>query len=119
MTVGSPGTGIGGLFYVVAALLAPIRSLLLRCRTSRGDRGQIGRLFLLGAGVASGIFATGWLLGFALGPVASAAAIAGTKDMSQPEIRNVVRWAALFASLLMLAVVLLAVQVARVVVRKQ
>ncbi len=119
MTVGFPGTGIGGLFYIVAALLVPIRSLLLRRREALGKRGAIARLFLLGLGVAFGIYATGWLLGFVLGPVAGSAAVVGTSNISRPEIENVVRWAALLASLFMLAAVLLAVQVARIIVRKK
>jgi len=118
MTVGFPGTGIGGLFYVLAALLAPIRNLLLRSRASRAE-GSMARLFLLSVGVVLGIFATGWLLGFVLGPVASAAAGDGARKISRLEIENVVRWAALLASLLMLAVVLLGVQVARLIVRKK
>ncbi len=85
----------------------------------RAERGVIARLFLLGLGVVLGIFATGWMLGFLLGPVASAATAAGARGFSRPEIQSVVRWAALFASTLMLAVVLLAVQLARLIVRKK
>ena len=118
MTAGVPGTGIGGLFYILAALLAPIRSLLRR-RGARGNRRGIGRLFVLGLGVVLGIYATGWLLGFVLGPVASYAAVAGARTISRPEVENVLRWAALFASLVMLAAVLFAVQIARLIVRKK
>lgn len=119
MTVGLPGTGIGGLFYILAALLAPIRSLSLSRRGTRGNRGAIARLFLLGLGVVLGIYATGWLLGFVLDPVASSAADTGAGNISRPEIENVVRWATLLASLFMLAVVLLAVQVTRLILRKK
>lgn len=118
MTVGFPGTGIGGLFYIVASLLAPIRILLLRRRGTRGNRAGSARVLLLGLGVVFGIYATGWLLGLVLGPVISSAAVVGTRNISRPEIENVVRWAALLASLFMLAAVLLAVQVARIIVRK-
>ncbi len=119
MTVGVPGTGIGGIFYILAALLAPIRSLLRRRNSLRAERGILTRLFLLGLGVVLGIFVTGWVLGFLIGPVASAAAAAGTRGFSRPEIQNVVRWAALFASVLMLGLVLLAVQLAQLIVRKK
>lgn len=119
MTVGVPGTGIGGLFYILAALLAPIRSLLQRHCSSSAERGVLTRLFMLGVGVILGIFATGWLLGFLVGPVARAAAIGGAIGTPRPEIVNVVRWAALFASVLMLAAVLIAVQIARLIVRKK
>lgn len=119
MTIGVPGTGIGGLFYILAALLAPIRSLLLRRRVKVGSPGATGRLFLLGLGVVVGIYATGWLLGFVLGPVVSSAAVVGSKSISRPEIENFLRWSVLLASLLLLAAVLLAVQVARLIVRKR
>jgi MFS family permease len=119
MTVGVPGTGIGGIFYILAALLAPIRGSVRRRNSSRAERGALARLFLLGLGVVVGIFATGWMLGFLIGPVAGAAAAAGARGFSRPEMQNVVRWAALFASTLMLALVLLAVQVARLIVRKK
>ncbi len=121
MTVGFPGTGIGGLFYIFAALLGPLRHMLLRRRSWRADWRPITRLFLLGMAVVLGIFATGWFLGFVFGPVISAAAAAGTGSsaLRRHEVENVVRWAALLASLVMLGVVLLAVQVARILVRKK
>ena len=119
MTVGVPGTGIGGLFYILAALLAPIRNFLLRRRVRGGNPLATGRLFLLGLGVVLGIYATGWLLGFVLGPVVSSAAVAGTKNFSRPEIENFLRWSVLLGSLILLAAVLLAVQVARLIVRKR
>ena len=119
MTVGVPGTGIGGLFYILAALWAPVRSLLLRPRRTKGNPGALVRLFFLGLAVVLGIYATGWLLGFVLGPMASAAAVVGSRGLSRPAIDNVVRWSVLLGSLFMLAVVLLAVQVARLIVRKK
>ncbi len=119
MTVGVPGTGIGGLFYILAALSMPIRNLLLRRRLMGGNPGAIGRLFLLGLGVVLGIYATGWLLGFVLGPVVTSAAVAGTKNIARPEIENFLRWSVLLGSLLLLGAVLLTVQVARLIVRKR
>ena len=119
MTVGVPGTGIGGLFYILAALLAPIRNLLLRRGVRGGNPGAMGRLFLLGMGVVLGIYVTGWLLGFVLGPAVSSAAVVGAKNLSRPEIENFLRWSVLLASLFLLAAVLLMVQVARLIVRKK
>ncbi len=119
MTVGVPGTGVGGLFYMLAALLAPIRNLLLRRGVRRGNAGVMGRLFLLGLGVVLGIYATGWLLGFLLGPAVSAAAVVGARRLARPEVENFLRWSVLLASLFLLAAVLLTVQVARLIVRKK
>lgn len=112
MTAGIPGTGIGGLFYIVAALLAPLRKPWQRNPTSI-------TLLLLAAGVLVGIFATGWLLGFVLGPAAPAPVDAPAGWASHAAVVNVVRWAALFASFMMLGAVLLAVQVLRLVWRKK
>ena len=38
MTAGLPGTGIGGLFYLVSALLMPVRELWLVVRTGGAHR---------------------------------------------------------------------------------
>ncbi len=119
MTAGFPGTGIGGIFYILVALAMPLRDLWLRIRRGGANRGTSGRLFLLALGVVLGIFATGWLLGLVMSPVQSAASSGITGALSQPKIQNVLRLAALYASLLMLSVILLTVQAARLIVRKK
>jgi hypothetical protein len=57
MGIGLPGIGITGLFYVVAALLAPIRELVL---TARGSSSQarwrlVGRQFGLALSVCAAV----------------------------------------------------------------
>ncbi len=63
MNAGLPGTGIGGLFYVVLALLMPVRELYLTAR-GRSSR-ERWRLALQQASIALGIVAslavTGWV----------------------------------------------------------
>jgi len=113
MTVGIPGTGIGGLFYIVAALAAPFR------RSARKNAAAAAHLGFLSFAVLSGIFVTGWLLGFVLGPVGSSQLAEGAARFSRPETENIVRWAALLASVLLLAAVLLAVQLARLIWRRR
>jgi MFS family permease len=113
MTVGIPGTGIGGLFYIAAALAAPFR------RSARKKAAAVAHLGFLGLAVLSGIFVTGWLLGFVLGPAASTQLAEGTARFSGPESENIVRWASLLASILLLAAVLLAVQLARLIQKKR
>src|SRR2546426_2697156 len=116
MTAGVPGTGIGGLFYLVAALLLPLRGLMLRMRGARVPWPTLFRQMRLAVGVFLGIWATGWLLGFIVGPVAEMARIAGRAESMTRGFRSVVRWSALLGGLGALAVVLPAVEVARVVV---
>ena len=64
MTVGLPGAGIGGLFYLLTAFLMPVRELglTLRGRSSvkrwRGVVLQVG----LAAGIIGGLWVTAWSL---------------------------------------------------------
>ena len=64
MTVGLPGAGIGGLFYLASTLLLPVRSLVRRWR-GRPDnvtwRGQ-AYLVLLALGIIGSLWLAGWLL---------------------------------------------------------
>lgn len=54
-TAGLPGTGLGGLFYILLALWMPVRELYLAAR-GRGDRARLR--FALGQGLmALGILA--------------------------------------------------------------
>jgi hypothetical protein len=119
MTAGVPGTGIGGLFYLVAALLLPLRGVMLRMRGARVSWPTLFRQMRLAVGVFLGIWATGWLVGFIVGPVAGTATVAERADSVTSEYQSVLRWAALLAGFATLAVVLLSVQVARLVVRKR
>jgi len=65
MTVGLPGAGIGGLFYLASTLMLPVRSLLRRVR-GRPDhapwRRQVHSV-LIAVGIVAGLWLAGWLLG--------------------------------------------------------
>lgn len=68
MTAGLPGAGIGGVFYLLAALLAPVVECV---RAIHGDGpprqwGQVLRHFLLAVSILSGMWLTGWLIGVVL-----------------------------------------------------
>ena len=65
MTVGIPGAGIGGLFYLTGALLAPAREL---GRAIAGDPrprqwALVLRQFAIAASILGGMAATGWMIG--------------------------------------------------------
>ncbi len=77
MSVGLPGTGVGGLFYLVSALCMPFREAY-RAATGRSDarsRDLVVRQTLIALGVLGGIWLAGWLIGLVLShvPVVAAA----------------------------------------------
>ncbi|HET9984166.1 MAG TPA: hypothetical protein VFQ38_11285 [Longimicrobiales bacterium] len=122
MTAGLPGTGLGGLFYILGALGMPLRA---GARTLAGRHGEsrwreAARQAALALGVLAAIWATGWLLGAALSNPASllAAALAGrhAHPGAMLAVQNVLRWGALVGTTGLLLLVLGGVEVLRLVV---
>ncbi len=119
MTVGLPGSGIGGIFYIFTALWAPFGELFGIVR--RGRRPGRLRLALSQGFIALCILASLWLTGelivrawyavqlWGLGASAGTGALAGA-----PEI---FRTGAIALSFITLGLVLLSVPVLRVVAR--
>ena len=65
MTAGLPGTGIGGVFYLLSALLMPFVELV---KTLRGQSSWPRWVLVIRQlAMASGIIAGMWMLGIALG----------------------------------------------------
>ncbi len=111
MTVGIPGAGVGGLFYLAAAVLLPLRNLI----RNRGDR-RAARSATVQAAIAVGIVAslwtTGWILAAVLGP--DVARTTAVNVNGQPVGGgNVLHWAIFVAGYLLLGTILLSVQIAR------
>ena len=69
MNVGLPGTGIGGLFYMISVLVMFGYEVVQTTRgRSSGARWRIvGAEMAILAGIFAAIFAVGWLLSFVLG----------------------------------------------------
>lgn len=67
MAAGLPGTGVGGMFYLISALATPLWEAYsrLRGRRSRGWALVVAPTAIAGA-ILAGVWATGWLLGLAL-----------------------------------------------------
>jgi hypothetical protein len=65
VTAGLPGTGIGGLFYLVSALLMPFREAF-RALTGRGDR-ERGQTAIVQGGLGVTIVGVVWVTGLILG----------------------------------------------------
>lgn len=64
MIAGLPGTGIGGLFYLMSALFMPIRELYytVQGKSSKKQWKLVGSQVSLALGVIGGFWATGWAL---------------------------------------------------------
>ena len=113
MTVGLPGVGIGGLFYLISALLMPVRELLRRSRGEpAGPWGLVAGQWMMAAGIIGALWGTGWILGFIV-PVSPATA----SGVAPGVTRNVIRISALALSIGTLSAVLIGVQVARLMTR--
>ncbi len=120
MTAGVPGTGLGGLFYILAALLLPFRSLVQTLRRKRVNWGESLKLTALAIAVFLGIWVTGLFLGIILDPMAMTVdAAVGVPIEVRAVSENVLRWATVVAGFATLSVVLLAVQVARLIARRK
>jgi hypothetical protein len=118
MTVGLPGVGIGGIFYLASALLMPVRSLVavLRGRPHEARWALALRQAALAGGILGALWLTGLALGWAfvhLAPEATQRVARGGR--SATSVSNVVRTSALVLSLGTLAAVLAFVQLLRIV----
>jgi Flp pilus assembly protein TadD len=123
MTVGLPGSGIGGLFYLASALWMPVHSLLRRMRGAPASEERKSsatrvatRQFGMAVTIIIALWTTGWLIGVvivshpeSLGTLGPAVATKG--------VPNVLGIGALYLSLVTLTTALASVQVARLVVR--
>lgn len=114
MTAGLPGIGIGGIFYLLCAVLMPVKELYntVRGRTSRQRWGMVAKQFGLLCGIMIGFWLTGLLLGMTLHKLSPITAAA----RNNPRLYNVFRLQPMYVSFLMLGIVLWAVQLVNAVV---
>ena len=68
MTAGLPGTGIGGVFYLLSALLMPVFELVntLRGQSSWARWAVVFRQLMMAFGIIAGMWMLGILLGLLL-----------------------------------------------------
>jgi len=80
MTAGLPGFGLGGVFFIISALLAPFGELVMtaRGRSSRARWASVGRQLLIALAMIS---AVGAMLGLA-GVVSGAGPVQGLASFS-------------------------------------
>jgi len=125
MTVGLPGSGIGGVFYLISALLMPVhagarsatRVLGLRAAGANEPRWDlVWRQFAIAVGILASLWTAGWLLALLLVSHPAVLGQAQTTEIGK-KLPNVLRAGAILVSLSTLAAVLVTVQIARLVVR--
>jgi len=118
MTVGIPGVGFGGIFYLIGALFMPVREVV---KTARGESNAerwivVAKQWSLAASILVALWATGWVLGHFLTPalLARTGAAAG-RTAAAPH--NVLKVSVFVVSLGMLAVLIGVVRIAHLVLR--
>jgi hypothetical protein len=126
MIVGIPGAGIGGFFYLMGALLMPVRALVL----TLAGRGREARwaLAIRQSSMAAGILAALWGTGMVLGRLLLEPTVVGSTASGSLIVREAVAANAAAASVLgahaltfsigTLVLILTLVQIARVVVTR-
>jgi hypothetical protein len=117
MTVGIPGTGIGGLFYLAQALMLPVRGVFRRRRRERVVWRRAFGPAAIALGVLGGLWLSGALLAVLLVHVLGPA-FRGAGPASLAHHSNVLRVASLLAGIGTLCLVLTGVQVARLTVTR-
>ena len=118
MTVGLPGVGIGGIFYLASALLMPLRELGRALRRDSGERrwGVVIRQSAIAVGILAALWGTGWLLGRLL---LQTPHISSSLTGHGGAGANILRVSALALSLGTLSLVLVATQIARFVLHRR
>lgn len=124
MTVGLPGSGIGGVFYLISALSMPVHAAIESVLCAAGVRANADRrsprwsLVWKQFAIAVGIIAALWVTGLALAALLiahpNALGSARTTEIGG-RLPNILRVGAIIVSVGTLSVVLAAVQVARLV----
>lgn len=115
MSVGLPGSGVGGVFYLLSALLMPVDGAL-RSATTRGRPRfrLIGRQVLLAVTILAVIYGTGWTLGFVIDVLGAASQTSGDSSGVAPAAgRTLFRDAALLLTFGTLGAVMVSVQILR------
>ena len=125
MTVGLPGAGIGGVFYLLSALAMPIHALAESAMVASGLRPRswrrsppwrlVWKQFAIAVTIIAGLWTTGWILAAILIAHPTALGAAQTSEIGR-KLPNVLRAGAVLVSVGTLAIVLASVQIARLVV---
>jgi Tfp pilus assembly protein PilF len=119
LTVGIPGAGIGGLFYLLSALWMPFREgwRLLCGRSTSGSRSTVKRQVGIAVAILASMSFTAWLLARLLTITIPQAAGTAASGGVQPHLARLMSYSALAVSLCTLATILAVMTVLRLIVR--
>lgn len=119
MTVGLPGTGVGGMFYMLSALVMPLVEALRRARDRRpGAWREVIEQVAITAGILGAMAATGWLVVKALANAARLV-LPMMSGAARLPTASVIRTAMLVLTLGTLALVLTSVELLRLWVHRR
>ena len=115
MNAGLPGTGLGGLFYLIGALWMPISAVHGRIR---GRRDITWAVIVRQSGIALGVFAALWLTGWSVGYLLTLGTVASTGGANEGgsapgAVTGVIHWVAILGTAGLLGVIITIVQVLR------
>ncbi len=117
MIAGIPGTGIGGIYYILLALLMPVHEACLTVVGCSSWRrwGIVSMQVVHALGILGSIYGMGWLL--AQGINALRFNLVAGQSGAYIRLTNVVATTSAYMSVLTLGVVLLVVYTLRLIVR--
>ncbi|HUQ19603.1 MAG TPA: tetratricopeptide repeat protein [Gemmatimonadaceae bacterium] len=124
MTAGLPGAGIGGMFYMLSAVGMPFHAAFRVVRAKLGRSADppkiawvpILRQFFIAVGILAALWLTGWTI--ARGINAYPESLGGMRPAARGhQVPNILKRGALILSVGTLSFVLVAVQIARVLIR--
>ena len=118
MIAGIPGTGIGGIYYILLALLMPVHEACVTCtgRSSWRRWGHVGLQVVNALGILGSIYGTGWLLAQGINYLRLSFLDPAHSAMYQ-HLTNVVATTSAYMAILTLGVVLLVVYTLRLFIR--
>lgn len=118
MTAGLPGTGIGGFFYLISALVMPVHELvfLVRGRSSLSRWRVVARQTAIAVGIIAGIWVMGWFLGNSIQALHSRTLTSMARSIVSPEM-NLIRITALSVSLGVLAAIIFLMNVLALIIK--
>ncbi len=113
MTAGVPGSGIGGSFYLLSALLMPVQEtvMILRRKSSKASRKAVCRQVLNAIGVMWGVWMTGWFI------TKSVSKISSVISPGQERIVTAISWINMVYGMLTLLAVFIFIQVLSFITR--
>ena len=120
MTAGIPGAGIGGVFYILTSLVAPLRTAvrwLYGDRPSKREWHLSMRHAALAATILAAIWLAGWLLGAAL--IGGQAVTQADGGITRAVTASIIGKAMVYVTLGTLAGVVIGVEVLRLLVGRR